>query len=149
MSLEVSGVLVECAGELREEISDVVAEGAGSLHGAQRVGVRRDAAESGGAFCDGFAMLLKMTRELVRLSNSKNRSGGSHLFLKNRAGLGEVGVKGFDDVGVLLFDNAALDLKGEGEAAVVEGEILGENSKALDGFVLREMDGETLDLGGD
>ena len=59
MSLEESGVLVECAGELREEISDVVAEGAGSLHGAQRVGVRRDAAESGGAFCDGFAMLLQ------------------------------------------------------------------------------------------
>ena len=79
MSLEESGGLVECAGELREEIDgDVVAEGAGLLNGAQRVGVMRDAGESGGAFCDGVAMLLKMTRELLRRSNSKNGSGGSH-----------------------------------------------------------------------
>ena len=79
MSLEESGVLVECAGELREEIDgDVVAEGIGLLNGAQRVGVMRDASESGGAFSDGVAILLKMTRELVRRSNSKNGSGGSH-----------------------------------------------------------------------
>ncbi len=79
MSFEESGVPVECAGELREEIDgDVVAEGAGLLNGAQRVGVMRDAAESGGAFRDGVAMLLKMTRELVRRSNAKNGSSGSH-----------------------------------------------------------------------
>jgi hypothetical protein len=68
MSFEESGVLVERAGELREEIDGhVVAEGIGLLNGgAQRVGVMRDAAESGGAFCDVVAMLHKMTRELVR-----------------------------------------------------------------------------------
>jgi hypothetical protein len=50
MSFVESGFLVERAGELREEIDgDVVAEGAGLLNGAQRVGVMRDAAESGSA----------------------------------------------------------------------------------------------------
>jgi len=34
----------------------------------------------------------------------------------------------------------------EGEAAIVESKIFREKSEALDGFVLREMDGETLDL---
>src|SRR5947207_2736424 len=45
------------------------------------------------------------------------------LVLKNGAGLGDAGVKRFDDGGVLLLDDAALELEGEGEAAVVEGEI--------------------------
>src|SRR2546430_17144420 len=103
MSLEESGVLVECAGELREEIGDVVAEGAGLLHGAQRVGVMRDAAESGGAFWGGVAMLLKMTRELVCRSNSKKRSGRSHPFLKKRAGVGGSGGKGVDDSCGMFF----------------------------------------------
>ena len=69
MSLEKSGVLVERAGELREEIDgDVVAEGIGLLNGAQRVGLMRYAAESGGAFCDGFAMLLQ---DDARIGSSK------------------------------------------------------------------------------
>ena len=55
----------------------IIAEGIGLLNGAERVGAMREAAESGGAFCDGVA-ILKMTRELVRRSNSKNGSGGSH-----------------------------------------------------------------------
>ena len=50
---------------------------------------------------------------------------------------------------IFLFDDAAFELEGEGEAAVVEGEILRENSEAFDGFVLREMDGEALHLGVD
>jgi hypothetical protein len=77
------------------------------------------------------------------------RRCGHELALKNGAGLGNVGVKGFDDGGILLLDNPALEFEGEGEAAVVEGEILREESEAFDGFVLREMDGETLDLGVD
>jgi len=48
-----------------------------------------------------------------------------------------------------LFDDAALELEGEGEAAVVKSEIFGEKSEAFDSFVLREMDGEALDLGVD
>ena len=68
------------------------------------------------------------------------------LVLKDRAGLGDVGVEGFDDGGVLLLDDAALEFEGEGKAAVVEGEIFGEQREALDGFVLREMDGETPDF---
>jgi len=67
--------------------------------------------------------------------------------LEDRAGFSDVGVKGFDDGGILLFDNAALELEGESEAAVVKSKILGEKREALDGFVLREMDGEPLDLG--
>jgi hypothetical protein len=77
------------------------------------------------------------------------RRRGHELVLKNWAGFGDVGVKRFDDGGVLLLDNAALELEGEGEAAIVESKILGEKSEAFDGFVLREMDGETLDLGVD
>src|SRR6266404_5368035 len=71
------------------------------------------------------------------------------LVLNDRPGFGDVCVKGFDDGGVLLFDDAALELEGEGEAAVIESKIFGEKSEALDGFVLREMDGEALDLGVD
>src|SRR5258708_28609663 len=71
------------------------------------------------------------------------------LILQDGAGFGDVGVKGFDNDGVLLVDDAALELEGEGEGAGVEGEIFREQSKAFDGFVLREMDGETLDLGVD
>ncbi len=46
-----------------------------------------------------------------------------------------------------MLDDAALELESEGEAAVVESKIFGEKSEAFDGFVLREMDGEALDLG--
>jgi len=59
------------------------------------------------------------------------RRGGHELVLKNGAGFGDVGVKGFDDGGVLLLDNAALEFEGEGEAAVVKSEIFREESKAF------------------
>ena len=35
-------------------------------------------------------------------------------FLQNGAGFGDVGVEGFDDGGVLLLDDAALEFEGEG-----------------------------------
>src|SRR4029077_4927288 len=54
------------------------------------------------------------------------RRNNSALLLKNGAGLGDVGVQGFDDGGVLLLDDAALELEGEGEAAVVERKVFGE-----------------------
>src|SRR5712692_2366159 len=74
---------------------------------------------------------------------------GTVLVLKERAGFGDVGVQGFNDVAVLLLDDAAFELEGESEAAVGEAKILGEQRKALDGFVLREIGGEALDLGAD
>src|SRR6267378_1782112 len=67
-------------------------------------------------------------------------------WLQDRAGFGDVGVEGLDDGGVLLLDDAALELEGEGEAAIVERKIFGEKSEALDGLVLREMDGEALNF---
>ena len=77
------------------------------------------------------------------------QENNSRLILEDGAGFGDIGVKRFDDGGVLLFDNAALELEGEGKAAVVESKIFGEKSEAFDGFVLRELDAETLDLGVD
>src|SRR2546429_9368357 len=84
MSLEESGVLVECAGELREEIGDVVAEGAGLLHGAQRVGVMRDAAERGGGLRRGGATLPPRTRAMGPRRNPKKRSAGKPPFRGKR-----------------------------------------------------------------
>src|SRR5467141_281889 len=55
-------------------------------------------------------------------------------FLQNGAGFG--------DVGVLLLEDAALELEGESETAVIESKIFGEKGKTLDGFVLREMNGK-------
>src|SRR5260370_23726503 len=68
------------------------------------------------------------------------------IVLEDRARLGDSGIKGFDDGGVLLLDDAALELEGESEGAVVESEIFGEKSETLDGFILREMNGQTLDF---
>src|SRR5260370_18750061 len=82
-------------------------------------------------------------------SSESLQENNSRLILQDGAGFGDVGVKRFDDGGVLLLDNAALEFEGEGEAAVVESKIFGEKSEAFDGFVLRELDGETLDLGVD
>ena len=99
----------------------------------------------GDMFCRPFLFSLSsvFSREL-RIAGDKQNS-----FLKNGAGFGDVGVEGFDDGGILLLDDAALELEGEGEAAVVERKIFGEKSEALYGFVLREMNGETFDLGVD
>ncbi len=66
------------------------------------------------------------SKECMEKKNHRNS------FLQDGAGFGDVGVEGFDDAGALLLDDAAL-----------------EKSEALDGFVLREMDGETPDLGVD
>lgn len=86
---------------------------------------------------------LRILRGL-RVASTKQNS-----FLKNGTGFGDVGIERFDDGGILLLDDAALELEGEGEATVVERKIFGEKSEALDGFVLREMNGEALDLGVD
>src|SRR6266850_2398961 len=67
--------------------------------------------------------------------------------LKDRTGFGDVGVEGFDDRAVLLFDDATLELERKSEAPIVKGEVFGEQSETLDGFVLREMHGEALHLG--
>ena len=62
------------------------------------------------------------------------------------AGFGYVGVEIVDYVGELLFDYAALEFHGEGEAAAVEGEIVGEEGEAFDGFVGGEVGGEAGDF---
>src|ERR1700723_4791288 len=62
-----------------------------------------------------------------------------HLVLEDGAGLGDVGVEVFDHVVELLFDYAASQLERERKAAVVEGEVFGEEGEALDGFVLGEV----------
>ena len=62
------------------------------------------------------------------------------------AGFGYVGVEFVDEIVILLFDDAAFELHGEGEAAVGEGEILGEEGEPLDGFVLGEVRGEAGDF---
>src|SRR5258707_12855398 len=64
-------------------------------------------------------------------------------------GLGGVGVEFVDYFSILLFNYAALQFQGEGQAAVVEGEIFGGQSEALDGFPLRDVRGETLHFGFD
>jgi len=46
----------------------------------------------------------------------------------------------------LLLDDAALEFHGEGQAAAVEGEVVGEEREALDGFVLGEVGGEAGDF---
>src|SRR5579859_747649 len=62
------------------------------------------------------------------------------------AGFGDVGVEFVDEVSVLLFDYTALEFHGEGETAAVEGEIVGEEGEALDGFVLGEVGGQARDF---
>src|SRR6266849_3360414 len=64
--------------------------------------------------------------------------------LEDGAGLGDVGVKRFNDVAVFLFDNAALEFEGEGEAAIINSKIFGEQREALDAFILRQMGREAL-----
>jgi len=58
--------------------------------------------------------------------------------------LGGVGVELVDEFAVVLLDDAALQFQGEGQAAVVEGEIFWQESEALDGFPLRHVSGEAL-----
>jgi len=62
--------------------------------------------------------------------------------LQNGAWLGYVGVELLDDVAIFLFDDAALELHGERQTAVIVGEVFGQQGEALDGFPLREVSGE-------
>ncbi len=93
-----------------------------------------------------FADLCFSSSQSSVFSATPQRGRQQDSFLQNGAGFGDVGVEGFDDGGVLLFHDAALEFEGEGKTAVVESKILGEKRKALDGFVLREMNGESFDL---
>ena len=47
---------------------------------------------------------------------------------------------------ILLFDDSAFEFHREGEGTVVEGEIVGEQGEALDGFVLGEVSGQAGDF---
>ncbi len=86
------------------------------------------------------------TKKFVRF-NCTGEQSGTFSILKEGAWFSDVSVEGFDNVAVLVFDDAALELEGEGEAAVVKSEIIGEKSEALDGFVLGEIGREAPDFG--
>ena len=86
---------------------------------------------------------IHAARILRTMAGSSKRRNS---ILENGAGLGDVRVERFDDLAESLFDDAALDLESESKAAVVESEVLGEESEALDGFVLGEMRGKALDF---
>src|SRR5215472_17836594 len=91
------------------------------------------------------AWTLQKLRARFRRTQLYERTG-LRLFLKDRAGLGDVGVKRIDDFAIFSFDDAALDLQGERQSAVVESKIFGNEREPLDGFVLREVRGQALDL---
>jgi hypothetical protein len=101
------------------------------------------------SFVDCFFFLSVL--RILPLTPHRRRQTGfiRDSFLQDGAGFGDVGVEGFDEGGILLFDDAALELEGKGEATVVKSKIFGEKSEALDGFVLREVNREALDLGVD
>src|SRR5258707_512039 len=94
---------------------------------------------------------LSFSFSLPSVLSGELRTAGTkqNSFLQNGAGFGDVGVEGFDDGGILLLDDAALEFEGESEATVIESKIFREKSKTFDGFVLREMNGQALDLGVD
>src|SRR6266849_694638 len=82
----------------------------------------------------------------TRKKKERRPEGRRYGELEDGAWFGYVGVEFVDYFGVLLLDYAALEFHGEGEAAAVEGEIVGEECEALDGFVLGEMGGEAGDF---
>jgi hypothetical protein len=69
------------------------------------------------------------------------------LGLNDGARLGDVEIEQVDDVTELMLNDAAFELHGEGERAIIEREIVCEDSESLDGFVLREMNGQALNFG--
>ena len=73
----------------------------------------------------------------------------TRLVLMNGAGFGYVGIEGFDDIAIVLFDDAAFEFQRKGEAAIVESEVFWKQGEALDGFILSEMNGEALHFGVD
>src|SRR5579863_2644241 len=72
-----------------------------------------------------------------------SHTAGSELVLEDGAGFGDVGVQVLDDIVKLGLHDAAAKLQGEGEAPVVEGEVLRKQREALDGLVLRQVRGQT------
>src|SRR5580698_6369550 len=89
----------------------------------------------------GRSVLRPYTILATRRPRLAARSSGD-----GRAGVGDVGVEGFDEGGEFLFDDAAFEFHGEGEAAIVEGEVVGEKSETLDGLPLGEMRCEAGDF---
>src|SRR5258707_11471082 len=65
----------------------------------------------------GFNTGSRRTQRTQRMPRGREeiRRGGHELVPKNGAGFGDIGVKGFDDGGVLLLDNAALEFEREGD----------------------------------
>src|SRR5208337_4389439 len=61
------------------------------------------------------------------------------LFLKDGPRLGHIRVELLDDSVILLFHDAAAQLEREGQAAVVESKILGQQCETLDAFILCEI----------
>jgi len=74
---------------------------------------------------------LRATKWLIEILETAVNPEGS-------GGFGDVGVKGFDDGAELLFDDAALELEREGEAAVIEREIFGSRANRLDVRIARD-----------
>src|SRR5260370_5787523 len=92
-----------------------------------------------------FADLCFSSSQSSVFSATPQRGRQQDSFLENGAGFGDVGVEGFDDGGVLLFHDAALEFEGEGKTAVVERRVLGEKRKTLTTFFLLELTRQTSD----
>src|SRR5882724_1928013 len=63
-----------------------------------------------------------------------------------RTRLCNIRVQLLDYVVILPFDNASFQLHGESKRTVVEGKVVRQQGKTLDGFILREMRGKPFDL---
>src|SRR6266404_9147985 len=77
---------------------------------------------------------LDKTRDVACYVSTKAVLARSRL----RDALGFV-VEGFDLVAVLLLDDAALELERGGELAGRDGELVGDDEGALEGFELRQV----------
>ena len=73
---------------------------------------------------------------LMEIKNARFRRN-ENLFLEDGTRLGNVGVELLDDVAILLFDNAALQLERVSKAAIIESKILRKQGKAFDRLILR------------
>src|SRR6201999_3039915 len=111
------------------------------LEGEKRISVKK-------RFLGGFGRFFVFVRKKNRWQEcpSALRANRRYRLGDGGAGVGDVGVEGGNYGGVFFFDDAAFEFHGEGEAAVVEGEIFGEKSEAFDGFPLGEMGGEAGDF---
>src|SRR5580700_12310343 len=79
-------------------------------------------------------------------ARSKTRNVGRCIFSASAGDRRGLCVQAFDDVGIALFDHAALEFQGKGKLAAVEGEFAVEKGEALDGFELRQIRREPLDF---